>query len=328
MEVTGESEKSRSGSVGDDQSKLSGEKMKMRLAALLTFAIGFVVPTFAQQAKDLVGTWTLVSITLEKDGKSTDAYGHNPMGQTTYGADGRFSTIIARSDLPKFVSNNRVEGTPEENKAVVQGSFADFGTYSVSETDKIITEHVESCTFPNFNGIERKLSFSISGDELHDATISGASGGGTAHAVWKRAGLAATAATTQEKSTVDPEVRQEIEAVNMKLFEARNKYDAAAAAAFYEQNAVQVWQWAESGRPAVGQKAIEERWHLEIAGANAAGVSECTAELVQMCAMGDEISAIWHFTCGPWNGYNVKIYVRDADTWKIRMEYEMSENRM
>jgi hypothetical protein len=69
----------------------------------------------------------------------------------------------------------------------VQGSFADFGTYSVSETDKTITEHVESCTFPNFNGSERKLSFSISGDELHVTTISKASAGGTAHLVWKRA---------------------------------------------------------------------------------------------------------------------------------------------
>ena len=126
----------------------------------------------------------------------------------------------------------------------------------------------------------------------------------------------------QQKDAVDPEVRQQIEAVNMKLFEARNKGDAAAAAAFYEQNAVQVWYWWESGHPAVGQKAIEERWRLEIASTRASGVTECTSELVQMCAIGDEISATWHFTCGPWNGYNLKIYARDADTWKIRMEYE------
>ena len=86
----------------------------------------------------------------------------------------------------------------------------------------------------------------------------------------------------QEQNTVDPEVRQQIEAVNMKLLEARNKGDAAAAAAFYEQNAVQVWQWRESGRPAVGQKAIEEKWRLEIISTRAAGVSECTSELVQM----------------------------------------------
>jgi Lipocalin-like domain len=137
----------------------------------------------AQTANELVGTWTLVSITLKKDGKTTDFYGPNPMGQRTYGADGRFSNIITRSDLPKFVSNNRVEGTPEENKAGVQGSIALFGTYSVS----VITTHIESCTFPNWNGLERKESFSISGDELHITSISKTSAGGTDYLVWKRA---------------------------------------------------------------------------------------------------------------------------------------------
>jgi hypothetical protein len=141
----------------------------------------------AQTANELAGTWTLVSSTLEKDGKTTDFYGPNPMGQVTFGADGRFLSLITRSDLPKFVSNNRVEGTPEENKAVVQGSIAFFGTYSVSDTDKIFTVHIESCTFPNWNGTERKEYFSISGDELHFTSISKDSAGGTDHLVWKRA---------------------------------------------------------------------------------------------------------------------------------------------
>jgi Lipocalin-like domain len=70
----------------------------------------------------------------------------------------------------------------------VQGSIALFGTYLVSETDKTYTQHVESCTFPNWNGAERKYSFDISGDELNVTVISAPSTGmGTAHSVWKRA---------------------------------------------------------------------------------------------------------------------------------------------
>jgi hypothetical protein len=139
-------------------------------------------------AKDLVGTWTLVSITLEQDGKKTDFYGPHPQGQRTFDSTGRFSEIISRSDLPKFASNNRQAGTPEENKAVVQGSIAFFGTYSVSETDKTYTQHVESCTFPNWNGTERKYSFDISGDELSITPFSAPSTGtGTVHLVLKRA---------------------------------------------------------------------------------------------------------------------------------------------
>ena len=56
--------------------------MKIRsVVALVALAISLAVTTFAQQAKDLVGTWTLVSITLEKDGTKTDFYGPNPQGQ-------------------------------------------------------------------------------------------------------------------------------------------------------------------------------------------------------------------------------------------------------
>ena len=144
----------------------------------------------AQTAKDLVGAWTLVSITLEQDGKKTEFYGPNPQGQLMYDADGRFSVIITRSDLRKFASNNRETGSVEENRAVVQGSLAYFGTYSVSETDKIITSHVESGTFPNWNGIDRKTSFNISGDELSTHVVSGpltSIGTGTAYVVWKGA---------------------------------------------------------------------------------------------------------------------------------------------
>ena len=171
--------------------------MKIRLLlAQVGLAISFALPTFAQEkdavaqtAKDLVGTWMLVSITLDQDGKKTDFYGPNPQGQVMYDANGQFSLIITRSDLPKFASKNRMTGTPEENEAIVHGSLAYFGTYSVSETDKVIATHIESCTFPNWNGIDRKTSFNISGDELSTTVISGpltSIGAGRSYVVWKR----------------------------------------------------------------------------------------------------------------------------------------------
>ena len=144
----------------------------------------------AQTVKEFVGTWTLVSSRLEQDGKKTDFFGPNPQGLLMYDADGRFSVIITRSDLPKFASNNRVAGTPEENKAIVHGSLAAFGTYSVRETGKTISLHYERSTFPNWNGIDRKTSFNISGDELSTRVVSGpltSIGTGTAYVVWKRA---------------------------------------------------------------------------------------------------------------------------------------------
>jgi hypothetical protein len=97
--------------------------------ALTSVALGFgaMLPTFAQAqtAQDLVGTWQLVSNkNVRQDGTRVDIFGTNPKGLYVFTSNGHFAIINARPDLPKFASNNRNEGTPEENKAIVQGSIA------------------------------------------------------------------------------------------------------------------------------------------------------------------------------------------------------------
>jgi Lipocalin-like domain len=167
--------------------------MNQIISAVLTASaliFGVFLPieeAVAQTAKDVVGTRTLVSITIEQDGKKTDFYGPNPQGQAIFDPNGRFSFISTRSDLPKFAANNREAGTAEENKAVVQGSLAYFGTYSVSETDKAITLHIEGSTFPNWKGVDQKRLFKLSGDELSSTNPTTSIGTGAAHLVWKRA---------------------------------------------------------------------------------------------------------------------------------------------
>ena len=158
------------------------------LLALVGLATGFITPAFTQTIpKELVGTWTMVSITLEKDGKKIDLFGPNPQGRLIRDADGHVSYMVTRADLPKFASNNRAAGTAEENKAAVQGSIFFFGRSSVNETDKTITTHIEVCSFPNWIGTDRKSTYTINGDE-YDTTSPGSSvGEGTVYIVWKRA---------------------------------------------------------------------------------------------------------------------------------------------
>jgi hypothetical protein len=159
------------------------------LLALAALTAGFVTPAFTQTTipKELVGMWTMVSITLEQNGKKTDLFGPNPQGRLIRDADGHVACVVTRADLPKFTSNNRAAGTAEENKAVVQGSVFFFGRSSVNEADKTITTHIEVCSFPNWVVIERKSTYSINGDEF----ISTASGSsvceGTVRVVYKRA---------------------------------------------------------------------------------------------------------------------------------------------
>ena len=140
----------------------------------------------AQSTTDVVGTWALVSSVTEKDGTRTDQFGSGAKGMMILDADGHFMLTIVGPDLPKFASNNRAGGTPEENKAVVSKSIAMIGTYSVNPADKTLTFKVDSATFPNWNGTEQKrLLSSGNKDELKYITPT-ASSGGVATVIWKR----------------------------------------------------------------------------------------------------------------------------------------------
>ena len=138
-------------------------------------------------AKQIQGSWTLVSSINEKDGKKTDTFGPNPRGFMVFTPEGRFSMILMRASLPKFASNNRLTGTTEENQATVQGSHATFGTYKVTnEKENLVMLHVEGCTFPNWDGQDLPRVITISGDEMKMINPAAAIGGKN-YLVWKRA---------------------------------------------------------------------------------------------------------------------------------------------
>jgi hypothetical protein len=134
----------------------------------------------------LVGTWMVVSnYTDREDGSKFDTFGPNPMGIVMFDGDGRLSLQEMRSDLPKFASNSRQEGTAEENQAIVQGSICYFGTYTLDEAAKTLTFHIEGCSFPNWTGTDQKRSFTLRGDELAWSGVG--SSGRPIRSVWKRA---------------------------------------------------------------------------------------------------------------------------------------------
>ena len=133
--------------------------------------------------KQLIGNWILVSNT--NTAAISRPFGAND-GYATFAADGRFSITLLRSDLPKFASNNRDTGTADENKAIVQGTNAYFGTYSLNEADGTLTLHIERASFPNWDGTDQqRLIVSLTTTELK-YTNPAASTGGTAELGWKR----------------------------------------------------------------------------------------------------------------------------------------------
>lgn len=155
--------------------------MKRTSAFAMVMALALVAGNAAaQSAKNLVGSWNLEA--------AGDTYGKNPKGKLIFDSNGHYALIITRNDLPKFASNSRVKGTPDENKAVVGGSVAHFGRYSVDEKEKAIVLNVESGTFANWNGTTQKRPFEIKGNQLRYSNPKPSAGGApTGQVVWNRA---------------------------------------------------------------------------------------------------------------------------------------------
>ena len=160
--------------------------MNLITAALTAVAcVGIAIPrAAAQTARDLVGTWSLESDnSTTPDGRSIQPIGPAPKGVQIFDSTGHFAIGVSQPDLTKFVSNNRMHGTAEENEAIVHGSIAFFGTYSI--TDGTIIQHVEGGTWPPWLGTDQKRTVtSFAGDQQTWTTVP--SFGGKSELHWKR----------------------------------------------------------------------------------------------------------------------------------------------
>ena len=163
-------------------------RLALGIVAVSVLFAGFTFPkeVVAQSPNNIVGTWTLVSITNEKNGQKVLPYGPNAKG--SFILDGtRFSLMVVRPDRAKFKSDNRLTGTPEENQETVRGSIAYFGTYSVDAGDNsLVTFHIEGSTFPNWEGAEQKRVLKVTGDEMDYTNPTISTGAGIARLIWRR----------------------------------------------------------------------------------------------------------------------------------------------
>jgi hypothetical protein len=162
------------------------------ICAAAVLGLGWLTVSAVSQQKSLkdqlVGTWTLVATeNVRADGTKFEPYGRNPKGILTFDGSGRYSLTIVRSDLPKMSGKTVDQGTAKEYEAIVKGLVATFGTFSVNESDKTISTHVEGSSFPNITGTDQKrIVVSLNANELrytNAATITGS----RADVTWTRA---------------------------------------------------------------------------------------------------------------------------------------------
>jgi hypothetical protein len=135
----------------------------------------------------LVGTWTLVSNEIiAPDGTRQQVLGPNPKGIIIFDANGRYAAVQVDPNRPLFKSDSRLAGTPEEYRAVVVGTVASFGTWSVDEVSKAVVMRIEGNISPNDAGRESRRPFTLTGDVLKWTNPRGSTGRIT-EVVWKRA---------------------------------------------------------------------------------------------------------------------------------------------
>ena len=127
----------------------------------------------------------------------------------------------------------------------------------------------------------------------------------------------------QENNTVDPQVRKQIEELNVKYDKAFNENNAEAIAALF------TWNGVETGPDghAFGQPDIEERYGVLFQ----LHPTNHLSKLIQMYAIGSRVCAITEWTAMQKKdasqpmllseGYMVTVNVRQGDVWKIEMLY-------
>jgi Lipocalin-like domain len=159
----------------------------MALAAVAALPAG----TFGQQKSvrdQLVGVWVPIAHeTTFQDGGKRQQFGANPKGMIILDASGNYTEILVRSDLPKYRSNDRTQGTPEEHAATVRGSVANFGTWTVDEAAKTLTYHILGSTFPNQAGTDMKSAVNNLAGNQWTSTILRTTSGRQSVMVWRRA---------------------------------------------------------------------------------------------------------------------------------------------
>jgi Lipocalin-like domain len=163
-----------------------------RAFVVLALSLALSGVAFAQQksAKEqIVGAWTLVSVTSEMDdGKKGEPFGPSPKGVIIFSSDGHFSLFQSRAEIPKIVANDRAKATPEEARSIVASSIAYYGTYSIDENTKVMVVNVAASTFANVAAIpnQKRMITLLTSDELkydNPRTPNGM----TLRTAWKRA---------------------------------------------------------------------------------------------------------------------------------------------
>jgi hypothetical protein len=149
---------------------------RLAVSAMLASLLSLPATAFGQSLKeDIVGAWRTISIYNEQNGAKQNLYGDKPVGLTVFDRSGHVIQYLSKPDVTKFATNNRLKGTDQEYRTVMQSIISGFGTYTV-EGDTITIKWIAS-SFPNRAGTTEKRTYRVEGDQMTAVNPTAASGG-------------------------------------------------------------------------------------------------------------------------------------------------------
>ena len=118
-------------------------------------------------AKQMTGSWSLVSLETDTAEGRIQPFGPAPIGYIYFAPNGRFGSQFMRADVPKVAANNRLKATAEENIAIALGAVAFFGEWKLvdAKTGEVSLRIIGS-SYPNWNGSDQTRFIKVSGDAM------------------------------------------------------------------------------------------------------------------------------------------------------------------
>ena len=141
--------------------------LTMTTLAFLCLGIALPASDAVGQQKTLkeliVGTWILESVYDQtEDGIKHNPWGDGVKGQAMFDAQGHYSWMIMSPKRPKADTSPRIP---------VGQAIAYWGTYTVDEAAKTFTDHIERCTFPQWDGGGGTVSIAFPTEDEFQFTV-------------------------------------------------------------------------------------------------------------------------------------------------------------
>ena len=123
----------------------------------------------AERKNVIAGTWRMVEAYVDAPEGRVDLYGGHADGVLVFTEGLHFIEMLRDRAVEPIALGEREKGTPAENAAIVAGTLAQYGTYSVGPDGTFTGNTIEASTFPNWNGLTRdtgRLRLTVREDTL------------------------------------------------------------------------------------------------------------------------------------------------------------------